>query len=74
MATIPRRRFLRQASVVAAGASLAAAAPASIARGANDRIVLGAIGCGGRGTGVARAFAELPDVKVAWVCDPDAAH
>jgi predicted dehydrogenase len=37
--------------------------------GANDRIRLGLIGCGGRGTGVMGAFMKHEDVQVTGVCD-----
>ena len=41
--------------------------------GANDRIHLGLIGCGGRGQDVMRHFLEL-GVTVTAVCDPDERH
>ena len=41
--------------------------------GANDRIHLGLIGCGGRGQDVMRQFLEL-GVTVTAVCDPDQRH
>jgi predicted dehydrogenase len=49
---------------------LALASPAR-AVSANERLIVGAIGCGGRGTFLAASFAGHPDVEVAWVCDPD---
>ena len=54
----------------AAGTALAAAT-ASYGRllGANDKIRLGLIGCGGRGRSVMKAFQENPSVSVAAVCD-----
>src|SRR5262245_13512969 len=64
-----RREFLKQsgAGFIAAAAS---AAPVR-ARGANDMVVVGAIGCGGRGTSVAGECAGRKGVEVAYVCDPD---
>ena len=67
-----RRDFLAQGGVTVAGAA-ALAAPLASARagGANERIRLGVIGAGGRGSGVARQFAGEADCDVTWVCDPD---
>ncbi len=43
-----------------------------LARGrAADKIVLGVMGTGGRGTGLAKAFAQQPGVEVSHVCDVD---
>ncbi len=39
------------------------------ARGANEKIVLGLIGAGGRGSGVARGFAGLDNVEFKYVCE-----
>ncbi len=39
--------------------------------GANERIAVGVMGVGGRGTWLAEKFAARPDVTIAWVCDPD---
>ena len=54
-----RRRFL----VAAGAAATAAAAPAS------DRISLGVIGSGGRGTYVMGEFQKDPAVRVTGICD-----
>ena len=79
MATIrslTRRRFLQSAAVTAA---LPWIIPAS-ARGAADRpapsnrITVGCIGVGGRGTDDMRAFLGRPDAQVTAVCDVDAGH
>src|SRR5262245_41919580 len=70
MSHTTRRTFLQQTAAGAAGAILAA--PAIGAGGASDKIVLGLIGCGGRGTHVAEVFSNVKGVEVAWVCDPDA--
>jgi predicted dehydrogenase len=42
------------------------------ARGANDRVVMAAVGMGGQGTRHARSFNAMADVSVVAVCDPDA--
>jgi predicted dehydrogenase len=55
---------------MAAAAALHWTAPLQSA-GASDKIVLGAIGCGGQGTGLARSLAGLQAVDFAYVCDPD---
>ncbi|MBM3737203.1 MAG: Gfo/Idh/MocA family oxidoreductase [Acidobacteria bacterium] len=56
-----RRSFLKH------GAALASTG--AIMAGANERLTVGLIGCGGRGTGLAREFSGLADI--AYVCDPD---
>jgi predicted dehydrogenase len=60
-----RRTFL--------GSALATASVAATARSAaaNNKVTLGLMGCGGRGTGIIQSFAKLPDVEVAYVSDPD---
>lgn len=68
-----RRRFLNTAGAGVAGTLVAGEAlAANRAAGANERIQLGVIGAGGRGSGVARAFAGEKNCEVTWVCDPDA--
>jgi len=66
MARVDRRKFL-----AAAGVSVAASRRAFSAVGANERIVLGVIGCGGRGVQLGRICQSQPDATVAYVCDPD---
>ena len=66
-----RRKFMKQAGLGMAGATvLAAAGPSSRAFGAGERLVVGLIGCGGRGRSVAGELAGQ-NAKVACVCDPD---
>jgi predicted dehydrogenase len=73
---VTRREFLQQATgaaaVVAAG-MWGASAPAS-ALGANDRINIGVIGCGGQGTGHLRELVDwsksgYENIAVIGVCD-----
>lgn len=68
----PTRRHLLQA---AAGSPLAAGANAQSSPrrvlGANDRIRLGLIGCGGMGNADLRAFSNVPGVEFAGLCDVD---
>jgi len=61
-----RRTFLRQSGLGVAGTAAVGWAGAVNAAGANDRIVVGLIGCGGRGPGVAGGMGG-----VQYVCDPD---
>ena len=65
-----RRQFLLN---TAAGASVFAV-PFRHVLGANDTINLGFIGVGSRGTSSAKWFSEIPNVRVAAVCDTDEAH
>src|SRR6185503_9162046 len=56
------------ASVVAATALKSAARAAN---GASEKLVVGVIGCGGRGLHDALLFKDAPNVEVAWICDVD---
>jgi predicted dehydrogenase len=70
---ISRRKFLRLSAATAAAAASAPSLASFGAQGANERILVGLVGCGGRGTGAhVPAFQALKDVTVAAVCDPDA--
>jgi len=65
-----RREFLKLTSV----GLLVAARSGSLsvrAKGPNEKIVVGLIGCGGRGTHDANLFRKTPNVEVAYVCDVD---
>ena len=53
------------------GLAVAAAAPALFAQGANEKIIVGAIGVGGRGRVHASGLAARPDVEIAFVCEAD---
>jgi predicted dehydrogenase len=68
--SINRRHFL---GATAAAGVTAALAPVASA-GPNNRLVVGIMGVGGRGTGLARVFQQQPGVEVAYVCDPDRSH
>ena len=46
-------------------------APSGLAAGANDKVVVGIMGTGGRGSGLLGFFARRPDVEIAYVCDAD---
>ena len=65
-----RRTFVKTAGAgLFGGVAMAAGAPALLAAGANDRVVIGAMGMS-RGLGVAQELAKL-NVRIAYVCDPD---
>jgi len=64
-----RRSFLKQTAAASAGAAAWAWTGGVKAAGANERVTVGIIGCGGRGAGLAEEFADL--ANVAYVCDPD---
>lgn len=56
------------------GATLAPLLLPASARGANSRIVMGVIGTGSMGSGHLRALLEIPEVRVAAVCDVRREH
>src|SRR6266487_2449820 len=68
-----RRQFIKR--MVQAGAVVSASAlSADRVTGANDRVRVGLIGCGGRGMLGARLMIEVPDVEFDAVCDLYAPH
>jgi predicted dehydrogenase len=69
-----RRAFLKQGGAGLLGASALGWASASGALGANETLVLGVIGCGGRAAALMKAFAAMKGVEIAFVCDPDEAR
>ncbi|HUQ69255.1 MAG TPA: Gfo/Idh/MocA family oxidoreductase [Planctomycetaceae bacterium] len=70
---LTRRDFVKLSTAGVAAATVFATS-ARAARGANDKLVVGLIGCGGRGRGDAGQFQKLPNVEVAYVCDVDDAR
>ena len=67
-------RFLKTTGAVAGTATASISLAAKAARTAADEITIGAIGCGGQGTALARSFASQPNVRLAYVCDVDQAR
>ncbi|QDS93597.1 4-carboxy-2-hydroxymuconate-6-semialdehyde dehydrogenase [Roseimaritima multifibrata] len=63
-----RRNFIR---TTAAGMAVVGALPATRAIAANEELRVAVVGAGGRGTGVAAAFAATPGVRLVMVADPD---
>lgn len=63
-----RRNFLKTQGMIAAGLS---AASAFSAPAINDKVRVGCIGVGNRGSQVMRAFLKCPDVSLPVICDVD---
>jgi len=68
MKAINRRDFLKGSLSAAAGVS---ALPVRKSVAASDKIVLGFMGVGGRGTKLAGYFAQRDDIEIAYICDVD---
>jgi predicted dehydrogenase len=66
-----RREFLQRASAGVIGATALAGAYGRAAQSANDSLVVGLIGCGGRGLHDAGLFKNTTNVELAYVCDVD---
>ena len=71
---LKRREFVKLTSAGMAAASVLDASQVQAGRGANDKLVVALIGCGGRGMSDAGQFKKLPNVEVAYVCDVDEAR
>jgi len=74
---INRRQLLKR-SIIATATSYSALAgvtgPAERIVGANERVNVGWIGCGGRGFTLYTSLRKIPDVEVTAVCDVYAPH
>lgn len=66
--SINRRTFVKQSVTTAATLTVLGS---RAVLGANEKIVVGVMGLGGRGSGLLDMFAKRPDVEIAYVCDPD---
>ncbi len=64
-----RRQFLGSSAL--ATSALVAGRPAFAQRGANERVNIAIVGLHGRGTEHIRAFAAVPNVRIAALCDVD---
>lgn len=67
MKRVTRRRFLKlstAAAVWTSGSYLRGGAP-------GEKLVLAAVGVGGRGSTLVRGFAARPDIELAYICDLD---
>jgi len=69
-----RRRFLASAALAGAAPLSASAASAARVLGANDRIRVALIGCGGMGRGDLRDFLRVKNVQAVGLCDVDKAQ
>src|SRR5437899_13108573 len=74
-----RRKFLRDSIGLGAASAAALARPSSAAStdqvaGANDRIRIGLIGCGGMGRSDLRDFVKVKNVECVALCDVDDAQ
>jgi len=71
MKSINRRQFVTtsaQGALLAAGAGLLTI-PRAQGGSPNDKVVLALMGAGGRGSGLAANFADLPNVEFKYICD-----
>ncbi|MBM3878476.1 MAG: Gfo/Idh/MocA family oxidoreductase [Verrucomicrobia bacterium] len=66
-----RRHFVTQTGCAAAAGVALSGFPALNVRGAGEKIALGFIGVGGRGSYHLREFAEMNDVHIVAASDPD---
>ena len=73
LSALTRRRFLCSTGLLSAAWALSPRLLAQ-SRGANEKIVLGLIGCGGMGRSNLRSFMALDGVEVAGLCDVDETH
>lgn len=69
MPIIKRRQFIGNAARVSAGLTLLSASSAGKAISANDKVVLGFIGVGGRGSDHVRGFTKRDDTEIAYLCE-----
>jgi predicted dehydrogenase len=67
MKRVNRRDFIR--SSIGAATTLTMLSKKSLA--ANEKVIIGVMGLGGRGTYLAEKFAGRPDAEVAYLCDAD---
>ncbi len=65
-----RREFVQQAGAMSGVVATMPVVPAETSGNSPDKIVVGFIGCGGRGNSLARDIAD--HAVIAYACDPDA--
>jgi len=71
MKSLNRREFMK--GTIGTAASFTALSQSRV-YGANDKVVLGVMGLGGRGTLLAEKFANRTDVEIAYLCDANTRH
>jgi predicted dehydrogenase len=73
MNAITRRQFVKTSAQSSLAAAVAlpflSAASQGRTQGASERVVLGLIGAGGRGSGLAANFLQIPQVEFKYICD-----
>lgn len=68
MSAVNRRDFLKYSTLAAAAGATGVSLEA---HGANERVIIGFMGCGGRGDYLAQLFSKRDDVEIRYVADPD---
>ena len=68
MNAITRRAFVKTSLAASAAFSVL---PGGRAASPNEKVIIGVMGSGGRGSYLAQAFAKRKDAEIAWLCDPD---
>ena len=69
---LPRRDFLKQTSVLAAGLATLGNAPAfGAAASPSEKVRVGIIGCNGRGMAHVAGYLALPNAEIVCICDVD---
>src|SRR5258708_32113215 len=69
---LPRRRFLKQSSLFAAGSlTVGGWRRARAAASPNEKVILAIVGCNGRGMDHIAGYLALPNAEIAYVCDVD---
>lgn len=71
MITVNRRAFLQTSAAATIVTTATKPVAVRAAKGANDKIRIALIGCGGRGTHDAKLFQNTANVEVTAVCDVD---
>src|SRR5436190_1812504 len=73
MQNLDRRTFLKQSSAVLTGVSIAgtAAMAHAASKGPNEKVLVGVIGCNGRGMAHIAGYLASPNAEIAYICDVD---
>jgi len=74
MTRFNRRQFIQQSRDLGIGTAaftILGNARSARATPANDKVVLAAVGCGGRSSGLIQGFLERGDCEYAYACDPN---
>ena len=68
---LTRRDFLKQTAIATAGLATLGSTSSRAAKGPNDKILLGIIGCNGRGKDHINGHLADQNVEIAYICDVD---